>query len=166
MEPQPNTDLPPWATALILILYSMPIWGLIVTWLIGRTLEKKHYARIREREAKWVQIPALTAKRVPEMPPVASSQLVVGSVVVSVDHFKRWLSSFRRIFGGEMKSYASVIDRGRREAMLRMKEACPDADLFLNCRLETSTVSNGKGKAIGCAEVLAYGTAVRFQKSA
>ena len=69
------------------------------------------------------------------------------------------------VFGGEMKSYSSVIDRGRREAILRMKEASPEADLFLNCRLETSSVSKGQGKAVGCAEVLAYATAVRFQRT-
>ena len=68
------------------------------------------------------------------------------------------------VFGGEMKSYSSIIDRGRREAILRMKESCPDADLFLNCRLETSSISKGKGKVVGCAEVLAYATAVRFQR--
>ncbi len=164
MEPQPGQDLPGWIVALTLVFYTLPIWGLILTWIIGRTLEKKHYRRIREREAHWLNVPAITGRHVPDLPPIASAELVVGSVVVSVDHFKRWLSSFRKIFGGEMKSYASVVDRGRREAILRMKDACPDADLFLNCRLETSTISNGQGKAVGCAEVLAYGTAVRFQK--
>ena len=102
---------------------------------------------------------------VPDLPPIESAELVTGSVVISVDHFKRWLSKFRKIFGGEMKSYVSVIDRGRREAVLRMKEAQPDADIFLNCRLETSTISNGRGKAVGCAEVVAYSTAIRFRKT-
>jgi uncharacterized protein YbjQ (UPF0145 family) len=164
MEPKSSEDVPGWIMFLGTVFYTMPIWGLIVTWFIGRTLERKHYRRIREREAQWVKVPAITGKQIPDLPPIASAELVVSSVVVSVDHFKRWLSSFRKIFGGEMKSYASVIDRGRREAILRMKERCPDADLFLNCRLETSTVSSGQGKAVGCAEVLAYGTAVRFQK--
>lgn len=163
MDSNPN-EIPTLLVVLMLVFYTMPIWGLILTWIIGRTLEKRHYRSIREREAQWVHIPAINGKRVADLPPVASAELVAGSVVVSVDHFKRWLSGFRQIFGGEMKSYASVIDRGRREAMLRMKESCPDADMFLNCRLETSTVSNGKGKAVGCAEVLAYATAIRFRK--
>ena len=162
----PQTDLSSAVKILFTLFYSMPIWGLIVTWLIGRTLEKKHYQQIKEREAQWLHVPAVNAVHVHDMQPVESAELVVGVVVVSVDYFKRWLSSFRKIFGGEMKSYSSVIDRGRREAILRMKEACPDADLFLNCRLQTSTISNGKGEATGCAEVLAYGTAIRFQKSA
>lgn len=148
-----------------LIIYTSPIWFLLVTWWVGRRAERKHYANIREREAQWVHVPAITGKQIPDMPGVASVELVTGSVVVSVDHFKRWLSKFRMIFGGEMKSYASVIDRGRREAILRMKESCPDADLFLNCRLETSSISKGQDKAIGCAEVIAYATAIRFAPS-
>ena len=62
-----------------------------------------------------------------------------------------------------MQSYASVIERGRREALLRMQESAPGADLFINCRIETSTISNGEGKAVGCAEVVAYATAIRFE---
>ncbi len=44
-----------------------------------------------------------------------------------------------------------------------MKGSCPEADMFLNCRVETSTISSGRGKAIGCVEILAYGTAVEFE---
>ena len=88
----------------------------------------------------------------------------MGVVVVSIDYYKRFLMGFRKIFGGELRSYSPLIDRGRRESLLRMKESCPDADLFLNCRLETSTISSGKGKAVGCVEVVAYSTAIKFRK--
>ncbi len=162
MEPQPDSIL---VGLLVLFFYSLPILLLIATWIIGRTIEKRHYQDIRQREDRWHQVPATNGKPTPDLPQIASSELVVGSVVVSVDHFKRWLTGFRKIFGGEMKSYSSVIDRGRREAILRMKEACPEADMFVNCRIMTSTISNGKGKAIGCSEVLAYATALRFQPS-
>lgn len=153
------------AHLLVLFIYTLPFLILFGTYLIGRTIEKRHYRSIKEREDACHHVPAITGKHIPDLPPIASAELVVGSVVISVDRFKRWLSGFRKIFGGEMKSYSSVIDRGRREAILRMKEACPDADLFLNCRIMTSTISNGKGKAIGCSEVLAYATAVRFKQT-
>jgi uncharacterized protein YbjQ (UPF0145 family) len=137
---------------------------LIVAYFAGKAAEKRHYLSIKEREERWLTIPATTTKHLPELPAVASANLAVGSVVVSVDRFKRFLAAFRQVFGGEMKSYASVIDRGRREAILRMKESHPDADMFLNCRLETSSISKGQGKAVGCAEVIAYSTAVRFHR--
>lgn len=149
----------------VLFFYTLPILLLFGTYFIGRSIEKRHYKRIKERESAWNHIPAITGKDMSGLPQVAAAELVVGSVVVSVDYFKRWLSGFRKIFGGEMKSYSSVIDRGRREAVLRMKETCPDADMFLNCRIMTSTISNGKGKAIGCSEVMAYATAVRFKQT-
>ena len=163
MEPQPG-DLPQGLEIFMNILFfSIPFVVLLFAYITGKITEKRHYASIHEREGHWLSIPAITGKH---LPAVASADLVVGSVVISVDHFKRFLSKFRMVFGGEMKSYSSVIDRGRREAILRMKESSPDADLFLNCRLETSSVSKGKGKAVGCAEVLAYATAVRFQRTA
>lgn len=93
------------------------------------------------------------------------SELVYGSVVVSVDYFKRVLMAFRQIFGGEIKSYAPLLDRGRREALLRMKEAAPDADIFVNCRLETSSIANSnRQNSLSCVEIIAYGTAIRYKK--
>ena len=58
----------------------------------------------------------------------------------------------------------TLIDRARREAVLRMKESCPEADLVINLRLETSSITKGRGKQIGSVEVLAYGTAIYFCK--
>ncbi len=162
MEPQQEDSLV--VVLVLLFFYSLPILLLFGTYFIGRSIEKRHYKSIKEREGDWNHIPAITGKDMSGLPQVASAELAIGSVVVSIDHFKRWLSGFRKIFGGEMKSYSSVIDRGRREAILRMKETCPDADMFLNCRIMTSTISNGKGKAIGCSEVMAYATAIRFQQ--
>ena len=43
-----------------------------------------------------------------------------------------------------------------------MKESVPGAHVYLNTRLETSTISNGQGKSVGCVEVLAYSTAITF----
>ena len=166
MEPQPG-DLPQGLEIFMNILvFSIPFLVLLVAYVAGKIAEKRHYASIHEREGHWLSIPGFIFFFIDYLTCVFYSLMFVGSVVISVDHFKRFLSGFRKIFGGEMKSYSSVIDRGRREAILRMKESSPEADLFLNCRLETSSVSKGKGKAVGWAEVLAYATAVRFQRTA
>ena len=164
MEPQPGDLAQGLEMFMSILFFLIPFLVLLFAYFTGKIAEKRHYATIHERERHWLSIPATTGKHLPNLTTIASADLVVGSVVVSVDHFKRFLSTFRMVFGGEMKSYSSIIDRGRREAILRMKESCPDADLFLNCRLETSSISKGKGKVVGCAEVLAYATAVRFQR--
>ncbi len=150
----------------LLIYFGTFVFLLLLGLWAGRRAERRHYASIRERERRFVATPAITAKSWGLDRPVAEAQLVAGSVVISVDYFKRFLALLRLLVGGEMGSYSSLIDRARREAWLRMKEQAPDADLYLNCRMETSTISRGgQNRAVGTVEVLAYGTAITFAPS-
>ena len=135
-------------------------------YFFGRHAEKKHYKSILEREKHWLQLPTTSSRYVLEDDrEICRCHLVTGSVVVSVDYFKRILARLRNFFGGTIQSYETLIDRARREAVLRMKESCPGADQVINLRLETSSITKGKGKQIGSVEVLAYGTAVYFHVS-
>jgi uncharacterized protein YbjQ (UPF0145 family) len=88
--------------------------------------------------------------------------LVTGSVVISVDYFKRFLASLRTLIGGRVTSYESLLDRARREAILRMKEEASKlgADKVFNIKLETSSISKSAKGKVGSIEVLAYGTAL------
>jgi len=134
-------------------------------YFFGRRAEKKHYKSILKREKKWLRLPTTSSKYVlEEGREINRCHLVNGSMVVSVDYFKRILARLRNFFGGNVQSYESLIDRARREAVLRMKESCPEADQVINLRLETSSITKGRGKQIGSVEVLAYGTAVYFDK--
>ncbi|MFT6733724.1 MAG: hypothetical protein ACJAS9_001914 [Polaribacter sp.] len=49
-----------------------------------------------------------------------------------MDYFKRFLAGLRNIFGGRVVTYESLVDRARREAILRMKEKCPAAPSLIN----------------------------------
>ena len=147
---------------LLILQLALPLGLLVLGFVMGRIAEARHYRSIHQREENFVTVPTVSMKTVMDPRPVRSCEMAVGSVVISVDHYKRFLMAFRVIFGGEVRSYSSLLDRGRREALLRMKESCPGAGLFLNCRTETSTISNGQGKAIGTVEILAYATAVEF----
>jgi uncharacterized protein YbjQ (UPF0145 family) len=135
---------------------------------VGTFVEKRHYRRIKAREAATIHLPITTTKHIDCDPAaVQSVALVHGSAVISVDYFKRLLASLRNIFGGNVKSYESLIDRARREALLRMKEMAPQADMIVNVRLETSTVGRkANKKGVGCLEALAYGTAVTLKGKA
>ena len=63
-----------------------------------------------------------------------------------------------------MTAYETLIDRARREAILRMKEDCPQASQIINVRIETASISQNASKGtIGSVEVLAYGTALTFR---
>jgi uncharacterized protein YbjQ (UPF0145 family) len=133
---------------------------------IGTYAENRHYRSIYQREKNLLNLPAVTIKSVdyPE-DRVVSSRIVYGSAVISVDYFKRLLASLRNIFGGTVKSYESLIDRARREAMLRMKEMAGNASVIVNVRIETASIGkHANKKSVGCVESIAYGTAITLKE--
>ncbi|CAM5220825.1 hypothetical protein ALON55S_03865 [Alishewanella longhuensis] len=97
------------------------------------------------------------------MQQIDKAELVCGSVVISIDYFKRLLAMLRSIVGGPVASYETLLDRARREALLRMKEQCTGAVQIINIRVETSSIHNAAGNGIGSVELLAYGTAIYGQ---
>lgn len=149
----------------ILINLGVPLFLIVLGLIIGSVLEKKHFESIRLREKETLGLPVTTIKSIEDERVVASSRLVTGSVVISIDHFKRFLAGLRNIFGGRIVAYESLVDRARREAILRMKSKFSDADVIVNLRIETSSISKNsrKGsKSVGCVEVIAYGTAIKY----
>ena len=126
----------------LIVGIGIPVVLIIIGKIVGARIERAHFENIAEREARFANQPALSARELTPPAPIRNAELASGSVVVSVDHFKRFVSGFRMFFGGEVKSYATLIDRARREAVLRMKESQPDADAYINTRLETSTISS------------------------
>ena len=102
----------------------------------------------------------------------SGGDLVYAGVVVSSDYFRRMLAAFRNFFGGNIRSYETLLDRARREAVLRLKEqaAAKGANAVLNFKLETASLGNihqpQQGGAVGTVEVLAYGTAGRLSQQA
>jgi len=134
---------------------------LALGYFFGRFYEKRHYKSIIKREAEYRHIAAIASRIPPVSQTPVALTLVTGSVVISVDYFKRFLASLRSLIGGRVVSYESLLDRARREAILRMKKRAQEsgADKIFNIKLETASISkNARGK-IGSIEVLAYGTA-------
>jgi len=136
--------------------------SLIITgYIFGQIHERRHYASLKRREEKTVAMVMTSSKRpLGELGPVTEVRLVQGGVVISVDYFKRIVTSLRNFFGGNIRGYETLVDRARREAILRLKESCPDATQIVNLRLETSSIYKGRVNQIGSVEVLAYATAI------
>ena len=150
----------------LIVNLGVPLFLIIVALITGSAIEKRHFESIHRREQALEGMPLLNTREYPKERAVAKARLVTGSVVISYDYFKRFLAGLRLIFGGEVKSYVSLIDRGRREAVLRMREKHPDADLIINLRTETSSISKGgRKRAMGTVEVIAYGTAIWYAAS-
>ncbi len=149
--------------------FAAPIALVIVAFFTGRFLEHRHFRDLREREAINRGFLTVTFEYEPSDGRVETIGLMMGSVVVSVDHFKRFLAGLRNIVGGRIKAYETILDRGRREAVLRMQAAARDAgcDGVINVRLETSQLANGRANnGTAGVEVLAFGTGVRLPGSA
>ena len=138
---------------------------LVVGYNAGRYAERKHYRSIIAREKQLLNVPAVTLKcLLDETREVEECRFVSGSVVVSIDYFKRFLSALQFLFGGNVTAYETLLDRGRREAILRMKNEMPDADVILAARIETATIGSSANakNSLGSIEVLAYGTAIKY----
>ncbi len=128
----------------------------------GRVAEKRHYKSIIERESALNRMPAIVLRFPPPSLKPQRTELVMGSVVISIDYFKRVAAGLRGLVGGRMKSYETLLDRARREAVLRMKEEADamGAAMVFNVKMETASISKGRKNKIGSVEVLAYGTAI------
>lgn len=136
---------------------------LTLGYLAGSRAERLHYQSIQRREAELLDMPVVTWEEgVPEGQ--TSATLVTGSVVISIDYFKRLMAILRNFFGGRVTAYETLVDRARREAILRMKESARElgADMVLNMRLETAAIgqSANSKRQVGSVEAIAYGTAI------
>jgi len=81
-----------------------------------------------------------------------------GSTVRAKNIGKDIFAGFKNIIGGEIQEYTQLQADSREEAIKRMVDDAKrlGADAVVNVRLATSMVMQG------AAEVLAYGTAVKF----
>ena len=135
---------------------------ILVGYLAGHAAERRHDKSLARREAE--PGPALTnLRRLQDGARVARSELCVGCVVIATDYFKSFAAKLKTLVGGRMGMLESLIRRGRREALQRLREQAAEmgADVVLNIRIETSMIVRGRKQA-GPAEVIAYGTAVKL----
>jgi len=161
-----DTAIPAVMIVLMALSYTAPIWLLLAAWLIGRSIERKHIRDLERREADvGRRIMVMGHEELPPGVTATQGAMVLGTVVIGVDHFKRFLASWRTIFGGEMRSITPVLMRARREATLRMLEQADrmGANFVVNIRLETADIKTHQGgkQKSSMVEVLAFGTAVQ-----
>ena len=84
--------------------------------------------------------------------------LVKGSTIQSKNIGKDIAQSFKTLVGGELKAYNEMINEARALATKRMVAEAEElgADAVINIRYASSAVMQG------AAEVIVYGTAVKF----
>lgn len=84
--------------------------------------------------------------------------MVQGSTIQSKNVGRDITQGFKTLVGGELKAYTEMMNDARKLATQRMTEEAQalGADAVVNIRYTSSSVMQG------AAEVLAYGTAVKF----
>ena len=139
------------------LIFKIALFALLfgIGWLFGRQIEKKHLNELDEKERALAHIRIDTNKF---QTSDRSGQLVESNVVISHDYFKYVIANIQNFFGGRLTSYESVVERARREAMIRLKQEAHamGANHIMGIRLSTTEL----GMQGGMVEVFAYGTAI------
>lgn len=133
------------------------VWLVLVAigWYFGTRAERGHLKSLIIDEQKYQHIQA-SSERFYEPKGVNESILVVGSVVIAQDKFKQAVAAILSLFGKNLTVYETLLDRARREAVLRAKRQANDAGChaLYGLRFEMTEVQGG-------VEILAYGVAVK-----
>ncbi len=145
---------------LLLFIVPLVVCGLI----IGRTVEKNHFAALDRREEANRDFLLTNSKTFPmaaagaQEPTMVTSEVVIGS-----DYLKSFLSGWRGIFGGEMKSLQALQVRAKREAIARLidQARAQGYNAMCNIRVDGVTVvgATKQNNKMLMASVLATATA-------
>ena len=149
----------------------MELFSVLVTpamiagaWITGTILERRHLKRLLLLESGSRDVLAITVEEIPPDWKVEKCELVMGNVVISQDYFKRIAAGVKGVFGGRIRVFEPLLERARREALLRMKAIAHKRGYYtvINVRIETAPLSRSRGDGKGTAgvEVLAFGTAI------
>lgn len=84
--------------------------------------------------------------------------IVKGNVVQTKNIGRDFMALMKTLVGGEIESYSEMLNEARAIAVKRMVDEAEalGADAVINVRYASASVMSG------AAEVIAYGTAVRF----
>lgn len=146
----------------VLLVVVLPLVLVVTFALVGQAREQRHIADLDVREAALAHVVVTDLRSAGD--DARSGALVAGAAVVASDWGKQFVAQFRKLVGGEIRSYQSLLSRARREARLRMIEealALGSTEVH-NVRYETSTIGAQSSTNAGMAitEILCYGTAV------
>jgi uncharacterized protein YbjQ (UPF0145 family) len=149
---------------LVFLLYiGGPLVLLVLGGVIGSAIEAAHFRKLAEWEQNLSGIMISDMKQVPPNWSVSDPELVTGAAVIATDYFKVFVAGLRNLFGGKVRGYEKLMERARREAIVRMLRHAQQkgANVVWNVRLETSTIQGKQQNKSGGVEVLAYGTAMK-----
>lgn len=137
---------------------------ILVGFFAGRFNERRHLKQLDQLEEELENIPVITAQWKSTMTLDEEGQVFGGGIVIASDYFKPIVASLKSLVGGRLTSYESLLMRGRRAAIVKMKTKAANwgAHKIVNVRIETAKIGSISQKnQLPCVEIYAYGTAIR-----
>jgi uncharacterized protein YbjQ (UPF0145 family) len=133
--------------------------------VVGRSREHAHFRSLERRERRLERMLVTDIKTFPGgADPGKGGALVMGQAVIATDYLKSFLAGLRKIIGGELRTYETLMERARREAILRMLEEAEDQGFNAVCNLRLGTADiGGMTGARGAAMVEAFATGTAYR---
>ena len=140
---------------------AITLFLFMLGFFVGGATERRHFRSLDEREAA----SDMLISQVKGFPFAAAQselepRILIAEVVIGTDYLKTFLASIRNIFGGEVKSFQTLLTRSRREALQRLVEQAREQgyNAICNVRFDTADVGGGS-KKVHMSSVLASCTA-------
>ncbi len=130
---------------------------------VGGITERRHFRRLNERELMYKGVLITTLKSSPYADAQTAGTMVTGECVIATDYFKSFVAKLKKIIGGELRIYLSLMDRARRESVIRLVESAQSQgfDAVCNVRFVSADVggSTSERKGSTMVAIIASGTA-------
>jgi uncharacterized protein YbjQ (UPF0145 family) len=146
----------------VFIQYVVPVLLILIGFMTGRRIEHNHWKYLAKSEKNLAHI-EVTQHPISNdqlsVQTLKNSYLVAGNAVIAEDAFKSFIAKLRKLFGGELHGYQALLQRARRQAIIRMQHeaAANGAQKIINVRFASTDISSSNRV---CVEVMVYGTAV------
>lgn len=140
-----------------------------IGFIFGRYAEKKHIRNLGEREKACSGFSVTDIKSFPAIATDSiTPKLFTAEVTIASDYYKRFAGGIKGIFGGEIKSYASLMQRARREAVLRLIEQAKSEgyNAICNIRLDSADIGGTSTTKHGSIMVSVIGSGTAYQANA
>ena len=107
----------------LIIYFGGPLLLLGLAFFAGNAIAKRHEKDMAQRRkaVAHMDVSDIAVFRNPALSAPAP-MLLNSEVTLGIDHFRGFLGNLKNIFGGEVKSYQTTLDRARNEAILRLQE--------------------------------------------
>ena len=128
----------------LFIQLGIPLLLLALGLSAGTLAERRHLRLIGIREKSFADFHVSNLKSFPGgVATGISPSVVTAEVVIATDYFKSFIARLRNIVGGEVRCFEGLMQRARREALLRLIEKANGMGMDAVCNLRFDTMDIG-----------------------